>query len=678
MSSRIGFALATILLLLGAGVRFWNLAALPPGFSADEITAIRIAETVRNGNVSVFYNLESLGATGGREGLYPTLLAATTAITGRGLISYRLLSVMASILMLAVIYALATRLYGPLGGVAALALLVLGLWPTILARTVGRDALLLLLIAGVLLALARALPVYYQAPPREPGTTPFAALGLLLGLGFYIHPAHLLLVLGVIIFIIYMVASPHKLSRRTLSYIGFAILMMIIVAMPYLISSIRLPDLAAASRLLGDYHIWTKPPLAAIFDSLVGIVGIGDESVITNVPGRPLVDPLSGLLIIVGVVMAVRNWRRPRFLLPLVSLLFLLPVAFLSNNSPDFQTIVVILPMLALFFGLGVTSLYTKLKGQAQLLLWLGFVALLGFNVVWLTQDLFVKWPQVPAVYASFNGRLGQIANHIDRTAHTLPTVICTPTISRTTPRSELSETQLLLLMMHSRNRDIRYADCGTGLILTNGGEHQQIIMTNEDSLADVHPYLQDWLMRGKLQATDDLPPDAVILMNVSAQLADKIGEFTTTTPVTYAPEAPGGAEVTLPPVAFGGNVTFLGYEHLPPTIFQPGDIITSIGYWRVEGPPPPDIRLFTHVLSDPVAIISQTDTLSVLATQLRPRDVFIQITFVQLPNSTPAGNYTISIGAYQDTDDMRLPVLVNNQARGTRLFLAANTITVE
>ena len=92
----------------------------------------------------------------------------------------------------------------------------------------------------------------------------------------------------------------------------------------------------------------------------------------------------------------------------------------------------------------------------------------------------------------------------------------------------------------------------------------------------------------------------------------------------------------------------------------------------------PPDIRLFTHILSDPAAIISQTDTLSVLATQLQPRDVFIQITFVELPNSTPAGDYAISIGAYQASDHMRLAVLDGDRERGTRLFFAGNTITVE
>jgi hypothetical protein len=87
---------------------------------------------------------------------------------------------------------------------------------------------------------------------------------------------------------------------------------------------------------------------------------------------------------------------------------------------------------------------------------------------------------------------------------------------------------------------------------------------------------------------------------------------------------------------------------------------------------------LFTHILSDPAAIIAQSDTISVLASQLLPRDIFIQITFVPLPDSTPDGNYEVSIGAYQESDDMRLPVIdKTQQERGTRLFLVGSGFRV-
>ncbi|MBZ0301429.1 MAG: glycosyltransferase family 39 protein [Anaerolineae bacterium] len=677
MSSRMGFALAAVLLLIAAALRLWNLGTLPPGLHDDEITDIRITEAIRQGRISVFYDLESLGDQGGREGLYPMLLAATTTITGNGLIDYRIPSVLANLLMLAVVYALAARLYGPLGAVAALALLAVGMWPTLLARSLGRETLLPLLVGATLLSLARALPVYYQPPPREPGTAPFAALGLLLGMGFYLHPAHFLLALGCMIFLAYMVVSSQPLSSRTLSYIGFAILVMIIVAVPYVISSIRLPELDGAGRVFGAYRATNQPLLQTLLDGLKGIFFIGDASPVRNLPGRPLVDLGSGLVIVIGLLAALNRWQRPRFLLPLVAFAVLMPVAFLRPASPDFSGFAVLLPVLALFFGLGVSTLYHILRPAVRPLLGLGLVTLLALNLIWSTHDLFSVWPAETSVRSAYHGRIAQLAHHIDRTARSLPTVVCIPSVTSLDPQPRLTDAQLLILMMHTRDKVIRYADCGSGLVLANGGEHQQVIFTAPDTLAKMHPYLRAWLRQSEFLNAADLPPDSVALMNVSNMLADTIGRFTTTAPVTYAPEAPGGSDLTLPPVSFGGNLTFLGYEQDTTDAYHPGDVVTSIVYWRVDGMLPPDVRLFTHILSDPAAIISQTDTLSVLASHLHRRDIFIQITFVPLPPSTPDGNYMISIGAYQQSDDQRLGVLSDGQERGTRLFLVDHGITV-
>jgi hypothetical protein len=96
-----------------------------------------------------------------------------------------------------------------------------------------------------------------------------------------------------------------------------------------------------------------------------------------------------------------------------------------------------------------------------------------------------------------------------------------------------------------------------------------------------------------------------------------------------------------------------------------------------VDGPLPPDLRLFTHLLSDPAAIISQQDTISVVPAQLEPRDIFIQISFLTLPSLTPNGQYEMSIGAYQRSDNMRLMAFDGDQPRGSRVFLVAKTITV-
>jgi hypothetical protein len=154
------------------------------------------------------------------------------------------------------------------------------------------------------------------------------------------------------------------------------------------------------------------------------------------------------------------------------------------------------------------------------------------------------------------------------------------------------------------------------------------------------------------------------------------VGRFTTTTPGSYAPDAPGGSGVATPPVRFGGNIAFLGYEKESDNPYSPSGIFTSITYWRVDGEIPPDLRFFTHILADPGAAPAvQNDTISVDVSQLQPRDVFIQIMFLPLPYSIPAGNYSISIGAYTAANDARLPVMDGDTPRGDRLFLESITV---
>ncbi|MBC7813174.1 MAG: hypothetical protein H7175_18595, partial [Burkholderiales bacterium] len=391
-------------------------------------------------------------------------------------------------------------------------------------------------------------------------------------------------------------------------------------------------------------------------------------------------DLISWLLVIVGFITALRYWRQPRFSLPIIATILLLPVAFLRSTSPDFLADAPLLPLLALLFGLGVASLYNSLPRTSRRLAAVGLLALLAFNIVWMGRDLFVLWPQRDDVHEAYDSRLGRLAHYLDRTVADIPTVICTDDLSPNNPMQSLSQRRLLALMMHREDAPIRYADCGTGLVLPNGGEEHQTILLEADLLEGLHPRLRDWLRLGHPQEADaehdDVPTESALIVDVAAELADTIGRFTTTAPAGYAPESPGGAEAALLPVQFEGNLTFLGYDREIVGAYRPGDIVTVVTYWRVDGLLPPDLRLFTHILADPAVIAAQSDTLSVTPMELQPRDVFIQVTFVRLPPSIPSGAYSISIGAYQDSNNARLAVLDDDLPRGTRLFL--NQITIE
>lgn len=665
MSSRVGYTLAVMLLLIGTGLRIWQLADLPPGVTNDEVTDIRIIETVRQGRIEVFYDL----AGEGREGLYHVIVALVTILFGDSIFVYRLVALGAGLITLALVYALTTRLFGPLAGVAAAGLMASTFWMALLARGIGRETLLPLLVAAVLLAQARALRAYGDLE-HEPSTVWFAALGGLLGLGFYLHPDNFVIVLMSMVFIAFMVLTRQStMTRRILSYTNFAILVMVIIAMPYLISTIRLPELSGAGRVFGSYSG------GVLRSTLVGVGALGlggDLNPVHNLPGRPLTDVISFALLLLGTGVALRYWRQPRFALPLVALAALLPPAVLTPHNPDFLSLTALLPVFALFFGAGVNAAHAALPRRARPLVVSGLLALLLVNAGWSASDLFTRWSAQPAVQTAYHTRQQAVARYLDSTAAQVPTVLCSPDPAASLNTDALSSADLILLMSQ-QSFVLRRVDCGSGLLLLNGGEAQQVVLPDVDTLSTAHPQVQRWLSLGTFVPAAD---DAILRLEVAAPLADQIGLFSSTVQVRYAPEAPGGSDSVSTPVSLAGNLTFLGYELPGGGSYPPGGIVTLVTYWRIDGEVPRDLRFFAHVLNDPGARpVAQRDTISVVPRQLRSRDILMQITFIELPASIPPGEYSLSVGAYQGADRQRLSVLDNGQPRGDRLFLSSISI---
>lgn len=665
MSNRVSYALVVMLLLLAAVLRFVNLATLPPGFSNAEIDNIRITETVRQGRVEVFYPLGGEG----REGLYQSFLTAATS-TGGGLLGYRVFSVWVGVITLALVYALGRRLYGSLAGLAAVGLLAVSMYPIVLSRIVAPETMLPLYVTAVMLALAYSLAVYGEHAHFPTRTAAYAALGILLGLGFYLHPISIVVTLMSMLFIVTVVFTRRTMSRRTLSYTWFAVVIMIVIATPYVISSLQRPELAAAGRLL------VNDPDKSLLDSLTsGLNGwffVGDNNPQINLPGRPLIDLFSGLLVIVGLVVALRGWRTSRYALLLMALVFLAPPALLAPGSPNFLAFAPLVPLIALLFGLGVSTIYSSLPSNRRIIGAVGLATLLVFNLVWVSRDLRA-WSQLPEMQVAYNVRLGQLAHHLDLTAAFTPTVICTSDLKPQTNPVNLTDTQLLALMMHRQDVTLRYADCGSALILTGGGSHEQIILVEDSGLEGVNPYLRGWLEHGEIVNQPSLPLDSVIMLDVSAELANHIGAFMTTAPVAYdlLAATPGEQQVVPPPIRLGGNLAFLGYDRTWADSYAPGDVVPVITYWRVDGTVPDNLRLFTHILADPITVAAQSDPISVLPEQLRPRDVFIQVSYVMLPRTMPRGlTYGISVGAYESNTQNRLPVFEGEEVRGNRLFV--------
>jgi len=670
LSNRLSYALTVVLLLIAAILRFWDLTTLPPGLNADEIPDLRITETVREGRVEVFYDLDGEG----RENGYGIVLAATTSLTGGGLLGYRIFSAWIGMITLALVYALGTRLFGALAGLAATALLAVNMAHTVLTRSISPEMLLPLFVTAVLLALARSLPVYGSRPYREPKATAFAALGVLIGVGFYIHPLNFVVTLMSMSFIAYMVLNRSAITRRIISFTWFAVVVMIVVATPYLISSLQSPALAGASRVFAI----SPRVLTAFLSGLNGIFISGDTNAIHNLPGRPLLDLVSGLFLVIGLIAALRSWRQSRFILILMGILFLAPLALSANESPNFPAMSGLLPILALLFGLGVSTLYHSLPktGIARAIGALALVALVIFNMQWTIRDLFINWRDLPSMREAYDSRVGEIAHYLDSSPD-MPTVICTTDVMPTSSALELDAPLKLALMMQRQDVSMRYANCHEALILIAAGEPERLIFLDANGYEAFNPFLRDWLEQGEIVERADLPPRSVVMLDLSTMLADRAGALTTTAPIAFAPESPGIIPITAPPVRLGGNIAFLGYERIWAEMYRPGDLVPIFTYWRVDGTLPPDLRLFTHILADPGALpVAQNDPLSIRPDRMMARDILLQVSYIQLPFSIRAGEYSISVGAYEGNTGVRLTVFEGEQVRGTRLFIGQIGVT--
>ena len=482
MTSRMSYVLVVALLVLASALRIIDLSHLPQGFSDDEIINIRLVDNVRQGDIYVFFP----GEDGGREGLYHVLSAFVTTFVGEGTIGFRILSVWLGVLSVAIIYTLGLHLFNPIIGVLAAGLLSVNMSAILLSRAVSSDAIVLFLVSATMLALARSLPVYRRTRVVTSNVASFAALGVLLGVGFYLHPSGLFIVLGAMVYIAHLVFVRNVMFRQRRSYTGFAILLMLIISMPYVISSVNLPQYSAGQRILSHY---TDGLLRSFADGLISVIHTGDADPLHNLPGRPLVDIFSGLFILAGFFICILRRHRPRFMLMLLMFLLTLPAAFIVENSPNFARMSVIFPQLAIFFGMGFYSLIRSrvfVDVVFRRLAVAGVLALLGLNLIWTWQDLFVDWRDNEAVMPLVNGELGKIAHYLDVTADETPVVLCNPAWDSSQPESAVIEIDKTLLMMNRSNFAYHEANCASSLLLTNGGEQQRIVFFNEQTREDI------------------------------------------------------------------------------------------------------------------------------------------------------------------------------------------------
>ncbi len=671
---RLAFIAIILLLWLSAAVRFHDLSRLPAGFNGEELDTLRVSETIRTGRLGVFYDVQK-SVQAGREGLFPGLETLTTDLLGNGFLSYRILPSLAGLLAVALTFGTVRRLIGVIAGLVAAFAMAFGMLPLLLSRLIIAQSMLVPIGALLIWLIAQAVHVKRTGiNPARSHTIPFTLIGLCLALAAYTHWIGLLLWLLYIIYALYLWQTQQPVSRRLLSYGGYALLVGLILSIPYVTTSIRVPDLSGVAA------IWLQRPatvgmlLTNSRDLLVSLLGGNDISLLLLLP--------TVVLLVIGLITAIRRWRLPGVGLLLISFgIGLLPAVWTGRS--DFN-LVLAFPGTAALLGVGAQWLWDwvnkggdqSASAQRRLLPVLAWGALLAVLLLaGVISLLFSQWPADPVQARQFHTNWGNLALYLDGDADPTPILICTENLTGS-PDQPLSDPTLLQIMIHRDKSNLRFSDCRTAAVLADGGRAERVVFEvtrNASGRIQVPGALGRWLSPSTvftlIPNTDQL---AITTMNAEKSLADTIGRLALS-PASWTLDTADKRDPAPLPVRMGDYLTFEGYSLDPQRHYKPGDFIYLTTFWRNDGVQQADIHVFAHIINnaDQPPVI-QNDMFDVLPTYLSRRDVVVQFQTIQVPYPFPGGLYWISIGAYHTQSLARVPMFDNNsdQPRSDRLFL--------
>lgn len=289
-------------LAAAAALRFHDLTALPPAHYRDVALTALDAMRAAAGHPLLHYTYD--------EGLYANLM-------GLGFLLFRVSDLMVrapgalfGVLTCFGVYRLGRAFERPRAGLYGAGLLAVSFWHVLLSRSGFRAILLPLLLVFSLALLVEGLRLGRKAR--------LAAAGILFGLGVHVYPSVRFAPLFVAVFLMAELglrgAAWRRAARNLLLFAGTAFL----VALPMLFDYARHPEhftyphriVSVFSPKLDPAEIPARLRQSAVATLLMFHVR-GDENWRHNISGSPMLDPLTGLLFLAGIVICARAPTRP-------------------------------------------------------------------------------------------------------------------------------------------------------------------------------------------------------------------------------------------------------------------------------------------------------------------------------------------------------------------------------
>lgn len=420
------------ILAIGLFLRFYHLSTLPPGVFTDE------AFNGEDAYKAAFSNHYALFYPGneGREGLFMNIIALDFKLFGISPLTLRFPGALFSFLALPGMYFLAKELadqYWPQSdsrrvGLLSAFLTAVAFWSFNFGRITFRANMLPFILIFSFLFLFKALKnkSYWQ----------MALSGLIFGLGAHTYVAWRVAPFILLFFLPVLMLTRKNFIKEYKNFILIFILTTLIVALPILIDIVSHTDylhgpidyISVFSPSANHGHPW-QTLSRSIFLSLVKYNFWGDQNWRHNYPPYPILDPLTGIAFLFGLIFSLfqiiklfrKNWRGSKIeiyiFLVLWFFLMLSPEFFSAEGNPHSLRSIGTLPVVFIFAALAfeylfikigkLNSIYKKIWYFSWMAVILIFIGL--FNPI----KYFFFWANQPIVASSFEANLADISTLI-------------------------------------------------------------------------------------------------------------------------------------------------------------------------------------------------------------------------------------------------------------------------
>jgi 4-amino-4-deoxy-L-arabinose transferase-like glycosyltransferase len=409
----------------GAYVRFVGLTCLPPGLYPDEAMNISDGLTVAEaGEWKLFFENNN-----GREGLYINILGYLLHWFGPNLWVVRFLPALIGTLTLPAIYWLGRRMSGRFGGIMALGLTAFSYWHLNFSRIGFRALLMVFMLSWAFAFLTEGLFRLVNLKKRL--WLFFAISGILFGLSLHTYIAVRIAPAAVValflLAIIFFTALWKDILKGALITLFFTALTAAPLVYDFVLNPVHFTGRTSNVSVLNSPNL-AQDLGKSVFLTLASFVAYGDQNWRHNYPGLPIVLPIWGVILFIGVGWGIsrffkeigkklvrkgtkdkkKNWETVMWIFLIAWWGFLLLPSIMTNEGlPHALRSIGAIPPTFLLTAMIVNKWAKNLKLKAI------FAGLMILSAVVSVYAYFFLWGESPDAYGAFDNRTSGIGIYL-------------------------------------------------------------------------------------------------------------------------------------------------------------------------------------------------------------------------------------------------------------------------